>query len=306
MKDTPWFKHDANARTDPKFKALTAVYGDAGAGRFWKLIEMLREASDYRLERKQYIFDAFADEMRPSPGEEKCTTEMAEKFIDDCIDRFGLLRADNRFFWSDRLLRNMEEKDLKSQKARSAVLTRWNKYDRNTTVIPNREEESREEEVEEKELKQPSSPADYTEEFNSFWTVYPRKIGKVAAFKVWKTRLKEKVSPDDLIKAATNYAAECRKKGTEERYIKHPETFIGPDKHYNDYMEVRAVETPAAGVDDQPMISDEQRRKTYAEMQARRDRKAAALAALAALEVNEKQPATEETLTEEPDNTDDC
>jgi hypothetical protein len=32
-----------------------------------------------------------------------------------------------------------------------------------------------------------------------------------------------------MIQAAKNYFAECQAKRTEERYIKHPATFLGPD-----------------------------------------------------------------------------
>jgi hypothetical protein len=82
----------------------------------------------------------------------------------------------------------------------------------------------------------PSPSSDYTEDFKAFWQVYPRKMGKTAAFKAWNARLKEKVSPDDLIKAAKNYAAKCKADKTEERYIKHAETFLGPNKRYEDYL----------------------------------------------------------------------
>ena len=52
MKDSRYFKHDANARNDPKIKALLNKYKMEGYGRYWIVVEMLREASHYRLEDK--------------------------------------------------------------------------------------------------------------------------------------------------------------------------------------------------------------------------------------------------------------
>lgn len=76
----------------------------------------------------------------------------------------------------------------------------------------------------------------YTSVFESFWSIYPRKIGKKEAFKNWNTRLKEKVSPDTLILAATNYAKLCKERGTSSDYIMHPSTFLGPNEKYVDYI----------------------------------------------------------------------
>lgn len=77
---------------------------------------------------------------------------------------------------------------------------------------------------------------DFTEDFEAFWSVYPRKIGKINAFKVYNTRLKEGYSPNQLLKAAENYSYDCRKKHTDEMYIKHPSTFIGPSLPFLDYL----------------------------------------------------------------------
>lgn len=72
--------------------------------------------------------------------------------------------------------------------------------------------------------------------FESFWKEYPRKLGKGEAYKTWKTRLKEKHSPDELILAAKNYASLCKKKGTEVDYIKHPKTFLSKTTPWKDYL----------------------------------------------------------------------
>jgi len=77
---------------------------------------------------------------------------------------------------------------------------------------------------------------EYDQDFLKFWAEYPKKVEKCRAYRCWKTRIKEGTSGGELITAAKNYTADCRKWGTEERYIKHASTFLGPDKPYLDWV----------------------------------------------------------------------
>ncbi len=77
---------------------------------------------------------------------------------------------------------------------------------------------------------------EYTQEFKQFWSSYPRKIEKRKAFRAWKARMKEKIPSKDMIQASQNYADACKKLKTEQRYIKHASTFLGPDKPYEEYI----------------------------------------------------------------------
>ncbi|AQS60268.1 replication protein [Desulforamulus ferrireducens] len=84
----------------------------------------------------------------------------------------------------------------------------------------------------------------YDPHFEKFWAVYPRKVEKQRAYRCWKIRIREGLSEGltteglvgDLVNAAANYAAECRRQGTQQRYIKHAATFLGPDKPYLDWI----------------------------------------------------------------------
>lgn len=76
----------------------------------------------------------------------------------------------------------------------------------------------------------------YPPEFEEFWLIYPRQKEKRKAFKVWQARRKGGVDPQTLVAAATNYATECQRKGTESQFIKLPATFLGPDKPFEEYI----------------------------------------------------------------------
>lgn len=87
-------------------------------------------------------------------------------------------------------------------------------------------------------------PLEYTPEFEEFWAFYPRLVGKQAAMRKWMETLNRPGSRDHpratsemLIQAARNYAAE--REDEPEKYTKHPETFLGPDEHWRDYVQPR-------------------------------------------------------------------
>lgn len=60
MKDACYFSHDSNARNDPKILAMRAVFGMEGYGRYWCLIEILRDEDGYKLEKTKQLYDALA------------------------------------------------------------------------------------------------------------------------------------------------------------------------------------------------------------------------------------------------------
>lgn len=114
-KDTFYFSHDSNAANDDKILALRMKHGWEGYGLFWALIERLRESKDF-MSVKDYNVIAFS--FRTSP----------EK-IKSIINDFGLFAftEDGKSFYSERLVKSMELKNQKSEKAREKAMKRWNK-----------------------------------------------------------------------------------------------------------------------------------------------------------------------------------
>lgn len=86
-------------------------------------------------------------------------------------------------------------------------------------------------------------PSVYSSEFETFWQNYPRKTEKKAAWKTWRTRLREGIAARDLILAATHYAAYHQQRGTELEYIKHPKTFLGPSRAFEEWVTASAAST---------------------------------------------------------------
>ena len=113
---------------------------------------------------------------------------------------------------------------------------------KNTTEIICREE------VESKHRESNGAPAPggsshtskegYSAEFEAFWRAYPKQQNKWHAWRQWQKALKRqrprRVVAAELIAAAKNYAQSTVI--IDQRYVKHPATFLGADCHYLDYI----------------------------------------------------------------------
>jgi len=115
--DVYWFKHDGNARRDIKILEMRAEYGAEGYGWWWMLVEMMREATDYRLKLSgKYL----SKELDANP-------DRLNKFIQDCINDFELFQSDDKYFWSPSLCRRMANYSDVIEKRREAANIRWNR-----------------------------------------------------------------------------------------------------------------------------------------------------------------------------------
>lgn len=104
-KDAYYFSHDANALTDPKILAMRCDYGMEGYGLYWAIIEMLRNEEKYKLDYDKNTFRAIKSLTN--------TTINIEKYMNDCIEDYQLFKLENNKFFSNSLLKRMEEYDHK-------------------------------------------------------------------------------------------------------------------------------------------------------------------------------------------------
>lgn len=86
---------------------------------------------------------------------------------------------------------------------------------------------------------------DYSENFEAFWNIYPRKEGKGEAYKKYKARLNDGYTEQELITAAENYARRCATEHTEVKYIKHAKTFLSDSTPFIDYLPKTREAAPA-------------------------------------------------------------
>ncbi len=111
-KDTFYFSHDHNARTDPKIKKLLAKHGMQGYGIFWAIVEDLYNNAN----ALQTDYDTIAYDLRTD-------SELVKSIIND----FGLFVFEGDNFGSVSVERRLDERRQLSEKARESAYKRWNK-----------------------------------------------------------------------------------------------------------------------------------------------------------------------------------
>lgn len=77
---------------------------------------------------------------------------------------------------------------------------------------------------------------EYSVEFETFWSACKRKVGKKAAYRQWRARVRQGVSKVELLRGAQGYYTKCLREGRDETHMMHPETLIGANDRWKDYL----------------------------------------------------------------------
>lgn len=118
MKETFYFSHDYNARTDSKIRNLIRKHKFLGYGIYWAIIEDLyQNANALPMDCEGIAFDLHTD----------------EKTIQSIICDFDLFIINDGFFGSLSVQRRLDERNAKSNKAREIAMKRWEK---NANAMP--------------------------------------------------------------------------------------------------------------------------------------------------------------------------
>lgn len=112
-----YFPHKAGARNDPKLVKVFLKFKWSGVGIYWALMEILREAPDYKYPADD--LDALAHSLSLKPDE---LGDIISLFV-----RVDLLKKEEGFYYSAGLLGNMKKVHEKSEKARASANAKWDK-----------------------------------------------------------------------------------------------------------------------------------------------------------------------------------
>ena len=174
-KDAFYFKHDSNAKDDPKCVLLIEQLGMEGYGLFWALVEVLRDQPDYTCPIK--LLPALARRYNTSI-----------EIIEDVVRGYDLFTVEGDVFFSQSLINRMAPLEQRKEQARIAGLksaerrrlisersTDVQKASNDRSTI--REEKSR---IEKRKINNnppliPQSGDGFT--FDDFWNMYEKKVG---------------------------------------------------------------------------------------------------------------------------------
>jgi len=124
-KDTYYFSHDYNARTDEKIKLLIRKHGLLGYGIFWAIVEDLyNNANALRTDYEGIAFELRTD------------VELIKSVIND----FNLFQIDGDVFGSLSVQTRLNERLGKSQSARESAFKRWAKPETDANALQTQSE----------------------------------------------------------------------------------------------------------------------------------------------------------------------
>ncbi len=193
MADTIWFRHDIDSLTDRLMQRIMRKCGMAGIGVFWSLVEALYRADGY-------IEIDHIDDLAFS-------FHVDSEIVRWIVEESELFEVEEGQFFSERILREIQYRNEKSDKAREKANKRWNN-DSNATAMQQHNDSSTD--AEQKECKPNASTVQYSTEDN-----IPPLDTKVSIPPKGKRPRFEKPSVDEV-------AAYCREQG----YSVDSESFV--------------------------------------------------------------------------------
>lgn len=103
----------------------------------------------------------------------------------------------------------------------------------NNTILPQPEAED---EIGDEKTKREPKPLSYPADFEAFWLVYPRKVGKAEALRAYlkSKKLIGQGADAKIVAGATAYRTAMR--GKEEQYIAHPATWLNQGRWDDEAM----------------------------------------------------------------------
>jgi uncharacterized phage protein (TIGR02220 family) len=266
-KDTLWFKHDTNSRSDEKIIDLQMEHGMEGLGVYWCIIEMMYEQMGVmRLQCERIAF-----ELRTH-----------KNVVEDVLMKYDLFQIDGDIVTNRRVTEELDARCEVSEKARERADKRWEKVrlerDRkmndadamrthsagNAQAMQRREEERREEKRREEDNREEESEKKSElvafekkstamirhEDYAAFVQMMQEVTGR--PFKGCKksqvqfsARIKDGYTLEDIRCAVTNAAADEFHRSKNFEYLT-PEFITRPDK-----LENFTTRLPAGSLQDQ-------------------------------------------------------
>lgn len=214
-KETFYFTHDYNARTDEKIIKLLSRHGMTGYGIFWAIVENLyNNANVLYLDYERISYDLHVSDIET---------------IKSVIHDFGLFEIKNGSFGSASIERRLDERNEKSEKARQSAFKRWKKEnkepEKNADASENDANVSKSDAI--KEKKENNTYSD----FRGFWDTYDKKLGnKKNCEKKWA-----KLKPEEQEKIM-NILPAYLKTIKDKQYQPYPETFLHERRWENEHL----------------------------------------------------------------------
>lgn len=203
-----WFKHDSTSLTDQKILGLRFKFGMEGYGIFWAIMETMHQ------DPTGYINREAIGGLSIAYGVDN--TKLNE-LVDFCLKIGLLLECEHGNIYNKRMqIQKSELADYSSQGRKGAEI-RWKNRGAIGGAIGGGNAGANADQIKIKNNKE------YSDEFESFWKAYPKKVGKGSSWVEWK---KELPKLDSCLKALSWQIKSESWTKENGKYIVDPERWI--------------------------------------------------------------------------------
>lgn len=235
--DVAWFRWDNNSRHNRKIRALPAD------GR-WFYVALCEMASQLNLQGVVHLVPGVKYSDDQLADEAKIPTETVRHLL-ELMESVQLVEERDDCLFVTSFAERQYQSDSSTPRTQ-AFRERSKKRSANADKTPSDTDADTEAD---NTPYNPPSGGGYPPRFEEFWAIYPRRANKAGGYEKWRGLRRDGIHSQRFIRCAQNYADACKRKNTEEQYILHAATFLGPKERWKEYEEPIAVDrvdfTPA-------------------------------------------------------------
>lgn len=247
-----YYQHFSNADQHAKFKMLRIKYGWEGEGRFWALNNRMATAENCTVDTtKKYQMVTIATDLG-------MTLKELDEYIDYLDKECDLIIRENDFITTEILQENlgrvMKKREKNQEDYKKRIKESLRNCKRSETGIQTSENiQSKVKETKSKVKEKEEDNID--QNFERFWSVYPRKVVKKKAKELWI-----KIKPDSnltekMIRAVENQSRTIWK-GKDESYIPHATTWLNGQRWEDEIKQPYQPQQINPGLTDVNAIND--------------------------------------------------
>jgi hypothetical protein len=210
-----YFSHDADASSDEKVVYLESLFGHTGYAVYFKMLECMTRSDGFMLEWDDIKKSIYAAKFGIS------VTEIDQIIEECCREEIKAFEIDNGYIYSPGLIKRMQPLIEKRQNNREKYQQK-KQHDKDENIS----EAEITQNVTKKPQRKGKERKEYTEEFERFWSAYPKKVGKGGAYKAWQKIKSTRPTIEDIerILEQQRNSVEWTKEGG--RYIPNPQTWL--------------------------------------------------------------------------------
>lgn len=221
-----WFKHETDAHMNLKLQSVIERYGLSAYGYYWACVELVgKEGTDYRISASKnwkLYFKKFLN----------IDTKTQDLYL-GCFAEINLIDSNSHLDGDLHMPKLAERCDDYTERIRRRSV-------HNTDNVP----------LEEKRREKKRREYKYTDEFESFWSLYPKKVNKPKTFDVWKS-LNESEMRSVVLDVPKRKADDKWVNG----FVKDPERYLSHRQWEDDIVRPKVPKqtvAPSKKISDQP------------------------------------------------------